>query len=274
MQVVYATDGSPGSAAAGAFLRRMPLTPEDVILLLAVDAPGPADGGGPVFDAALQALDGSLARIESRRLPGQPAEQTVECAREVSADLIALGPMGSSGLARYLAVNVAERVLRDATTSVLVARPVAHGMRRALVALDTSRVSEAVMRAAAWLPLPLETELRLVTVLPPTESLTAGSPMIWAAATGDLDEIKEGSLKEAEARLRELGRMVQHTRRAVAAEVLWGDPASTLVAAAKREEADLIVLGARGEGGVDDFLLGSVSEHLARNASCSVMVVR
>jgi len=39
-------------------------------------------------------------------------------------------------------------------------------------------------------------------------------------------------------------------------------------------DAQLIVLGARGHGALGGFLIGSVSEHLARHAECPVVVVR
>jgi nucleotide-binding universal stress UspA family protein len=38
--------------------------------------------------------------------------------------------------------------------------------------------------------------------------------------------------------------------------------------------ADLIVLGSHGRHGLDRFLIGSVSEYVARHAPCSVEIVR
>lgn len=50
-----------------------------------------------------------------------------------------------------------------------------------------------------------------------------------------------------------------------------GDPAGTLVAAA--EEADLLVVGSRGHGGIAGLRLGSVSVHCIQRAACPVVVV-
>ncbi|MCD8508677.1 MAG: universal stress protein [Bacillus sp. (in: Bacteria)] len=43
---------------------------------------------------------------------------------------------------------------------------------------------------------------------------------------------------------------------------------------AKKYEVDLIVTGATGLNAVERFLIGSVSEHIARHAKCDVLIVR
>ena len=69
-------------------------------------------------------------------------------------------------------------------------------------------------------------------------------------------------------------------RRARAADVtaeflIWtGDPGSSITAAAEAEGADLVVVGTRGRSGAERMLLGSVSDHVVRNAACPVLLVR
>jgi nucleotide-binding universal stress UspA family protein len=62
----------------------------------------------------------------------------------------------------------------------------------------------------------------------------------------------------------------------VTAEFLvWqGDPGGSIAAAAEAEGADLVVVGTRGRSGAGRMLLGSVSAHVVRHASCPVLVVR
>jgi nucleotide-binding universal stress UspA family protein len=53
-----------------------------------------------------------------------------------------------------------------------------------------------------------------------------------------------------------------------------GAPATALMEMAAALRADLIVVGSRGLGPVKEYLLGSVSHHIARCAPCSVLIAR
>jgi len=60
----------------------------------------------------------------------------------------------------------------------------------------------------------------------------------------------------------------------VAFEVLVGDPGAKILEFAKRNGVGLIALPARGQRGLQRFLLGSVSERVIRHAQCPVLVWR
>ncbi|MEF8813131.1 MAG: universal stress protein [Halovenus sp.] len=53
-----------------------------------------------------------------------------------------------------------------------------------------------------------------------------------------------------------------------------GSPSDALVTYASEEEIDLIVMGTHGRGGLDRLLVGSVAEHVVRNAPAPVVTVR
>jgi nucleotide-binding universal stress UspA family protein len=54
----------------------------------------------------------------------------------------------------------------------------------------------------------------------------------------------------------------------------FGNPAAEIIAAAERWRADLIVVGQRGQSAISRFIEGSVSDRVARHATCDVLVVR
>ncbi len=53
-----------------------------------------------------------------------------------------------------------------------------------------------------------------------------------------------------------------------------GDPAHEVVKLAKDHRVDLIVMGTHGRTGLRRFLLGSVAEHVVRQAHCAVLTVK
>lgn len=50
--------------------------------------------------------------------------------------------------------------------------------------------------------------------------------------------------------------------------------AGAIIDLAKAKEIDLIVVGSRGRGAIERFLLGSVATRIVTHAACSVLVVR
>jgi nucleotide-binding universal stress UspA family protein len=57
------------------------------------------------------------------------------------------------------------------------------------------------------------------------------------------------------------------------AEQAVSSPWRTIVDAAERDGADLIVMGTRGLSGIRSLLLGSSSHHVAQHALCPVLIV-
>ena len=57
----------------------------------------------------------------------------------------------------------------------------------------------------------------------------------------------------------------------VTVNVTTGEPAEALIAASR--DADMLVLGSRGNGGFTRLLLGSVSSQVVHHAACPVVVI-
>ncbi|MGP8070605.1 MAG: universal stress protein [Candidatus Bathyarchaeia archaeon] len=53
-----------------------------------------------------------------------------------------------------------------------------------------------------------------------------------------------------------------------------GHPADRIVKVASDKGYDLIVMGSRGNSGIKEMLLGSVSHHVCQHAKCSVLIAR
>jgi nucleotide-binding universal stress UspA family protein len=60
----------------------------------------------------------------------------------------------------------------------------------------------------------------------------------------------------------------------VRSTVRFGHPADEILATAQEQDADLIVVGARGRTRAGPFRMGDVAQKVVKYASCSVLVVR
>jgi nucleotide-binding universal stress UspA family protein len=56
--------------------------------------------------------------------------------------------------------------------------------------------------------------------------------------------------------------------------VVEGDPASTILEFAEQNKIDLLVMGTLGKGGLERFLLGSVTDKVVKHSKTSVLVVK
>lgn len=55
--------------------------------------------------------------------------------------------------------------------------------------------------------------------------------------------------------------------------VKYGSPALEIIKAVDELDAQLVIMGSQGRGYIEEFFLGSVSANVARNASCSVLLI-
>jgi nucleotide-binding universal stress UspA family protein len=165
------------------------------------------------LEAASAAARAAGVDPEERILTGDAGDVLAEDAERDGVDLLCVGPDSGllGGAIRF--GHVAGKILRDATCSVLIARPAEPAFPRHI---------------ACAIPPELE-------------------PSVKALSSLGIEPIREMAM---------------------------GRPERTLVRVAERDEVDLVVVGHRGIGGVTRALLGSVSEHVAHHAPCSVLVVR
>ena len=94
--------------------------------------------------------------------------------------------------------------------------------------------------------------------------------------TIDLSEmVKSGSFKQkAMESLSKIVKEIEYNVSKVEVIVEAGDPADEILITAKKQEANIIILGYKGYGKEGRFLLGSVTDKVVRHASISVLVVR
>ncbi len=111
---------------------------------------------------------------------------------------------------------------------------------------------------------------------------TYEADMIAAMSSGGLDPVAI-TIPAPQELLKAIGEQILDSARqvAIAAGVgktttlmIGGEPADAILDLAKREKADLIVLGTRGLSDFKGFFLGSVSHKVASQATCAVTTVK
>jgi nucleotide-binding universal stress UspA family protein len=140
-----------------------------------------------------------------------------------------------------------------------------------LLAVDNSKYSEAATDAIIRQLKPQDTEVRVLHVKEQPAHLTAGGMAGYDPALDS--ELKQEAV-DAEALVANTAALLRSKGYAVTASAECGDPKHKIIDVAEEWGAELIVLGSHGRSGLTRFLIGSVSEAVARYAHCSVIIVR
>ena len=139
-----------------------------------------------------------------------------------------------------------------------------------VIGLDGSAPSLVGRDLVASLPWPAETSVRLVGAyqVPIDWSGAFGGTMNWAG------EVADAMRDELDDQLRAATEPLIAARLIVEQVTRPGRAADVLIDAAREFEADLLVVGSRGLGGLRSMLLGSVASDVAAHAPCPVLVAR
>ncbi len=140
-----------------------------------------------------------------------------------------------------------------------------------LLAIDDSKFSEAATRALIAQMKPKDTAVRVLHV---TELAPLPMTGVFGFQIADAVLLQKARLKQAQKIVGRAIKMLRKARLKAEAVVVEGDPKSKIIDGAAEWHADLIVLGSHGRTGMGRFLMGSVSDAVARHARCSVEIVR
>lgn len=208
----------------------------------------------------------------SVRAVGDPVDITIAAAREHGAELIVVGSHGRTGIKRFLLGSVAERIVRNAPISVLVARgdgtvPFAS----VLVASDFGPLAATALAQAQR----LSAATARVTVVHAWHYPSGGWSLAALGERSHAIEALESALTDPpRSRGEALVKAEADAGRTVGFRLLHGQAAEVVTDLATAEHADLIAIGTHGRHGVRRILLGSVAAAVVRHAACSVLVAR
>jgi nucleotide-binding universal stress UspA family protein len=226
------------------------------------------DYGGPeVYEQVMEAmeiearagLDELSERLKQRNvnattvlLKGRASMELLALEEREKPDLVVMATHGRTGFARFALGSVADRLVREGISPVLVVRsfsPEVSWTERALVPLDGSDLAEQA--------------------LPMVESL-AGKPLRWVKLLTVVDSHQD--VPAATAYLAPIAVRMATAGLEVIPEVRVGTPASEITGEA--QSVDLVILGTHGRGGLDRLRHGSMAEQATHHLAVPVLLIR
>jgi nucleotide-binding universal stress UspA family protein len=206
----------------------------------------------------------------------------------VHGDLVVMTTHGRGLLSRAWFGSVTDDLVRNLTVPLLLVQPEEKNpdvnadvaMKRMVIALDGSTLSEQILGPASDLAQLLQAECTLVRVIQP---LVRGHELTVDVAMSQMDTELLNKLKEyhqqdqaeatryLDARAAELSALSLKVQTRLE---VHDQPAAALLAAAKNLPADVLSLATHGRGGILRLFLGSVADKVARGVHCPVLVYR
>lgn len=140
--------------------------------------------------------------------------------------------------------------------------------KRAVVPLDGSEVSAAILPFITQIAGPLDMEVILLRVVEPSPPR-----VIESSRHFEVDDV-ETRLTEARTYLKPVAEGLAGQGVRALMQVRHGDPVTAIVECARTVQADLIAMTTHGRSGLGRLLFGSVAEAVLRHAEIPVFLMR
>ncbi len=242
-----------------------------------------------------------LAGIETdiKALFGSPAPTIISAADSYDVDLIVMTSQGKTGIQRWALGSVAQKIARHSPMPVLVLHesgPLPVGPHRdgrplrALVPLDGSVLARTALEPAAQLvaalSAPAQGALHLMRVVkPPTPE-----ELHLAGDQESIERLKKNTLHRAKTYLNSIaGQLCEGPLATLNLSITWSvavdnDVAHAIIRMAENGEdakgagifgrCDLIAMATHGRGGLQHWVLGSVTERVLGATKFPMLIVR
>jgi nucleotide-binding universal stress UspA family protein len=201
--------------------------------------------------------------VETKVLIGRAADGILEMAESKAdpIDIIVIATHGRSGIERWRLGSVADKIIRNASCPTLVIGPnvkeelAPYVMRRILVPVDGSELSEAALPMATWIADAFSAELDLARVV----SLT---PIAMDQSMGVYPVDLLSAMEDAAGAYLQKVKQDLDAKRKITTSLLIGNAGEQLLEYIKQTPASLVVMASHGRAGVVRAALGSVADRM------------
>ena len=200
---------------------------------------------------------------------GKPVLEIIRRAREETAELIVLGAHGADFIKDLFLGTTAEKIVRKGDRPVLVVKRALQGpYRQVLIPVDFSEHS----RQAVELALRLAPRAEFYIL----HAYQGSAGQLWRAdfTKSKIMRYRRQLAKERRKEMEQFLGRVDYGGKRIKRLLRHGRASHVIAGVARRLRADLVSVGTVGRTGLPYILLGSVAEHVLREVSCDVLVVR
>jgi nucleotide-binding universal stress UspA family protein len=229
------------------------------------------------FATAVAAVGDGLRKagltIEVGTGVGRPADVIVDEAERMRADLVVIGSRGRGAIVSALLGSVSAEVVDRADCPVLIARR--DKVTKIVFGDDGASRTREAASALAW-PIFAQLPVRVVTtaeVTLPYDAVSEDRLTFEQALRDYVEEAHRARERAAEIETAAVRRL-NALGIAATGEVREGAAAAGIIRAAESFDADLIVVGSRGDRGFTRLLIGSAAREVIYHTECSVLIVR
>jgi nucleotide-binding universal stress UspA family protein len=208
------------------------------------------------------------ASVASRLAVGSVREEILRAAGQ--SDLLVVGARGGNPLRNALLGSTAERLVQTGRGPILVVKARAsRPYREVVVGHDFSDDADSALDMA----LGIAPHAR-ITLVHAHEMAFEG--MLWRGAVPERQRetlrarARSETLAKMHALVASLGKRAERVRYAVGR----GYPPRVVLDAARRRDADLIVVGKQGRSTLEELFIGSLTRHILADSRCDVLVSR
>jgi nucleotide-binding universal stress UspA family protein len=219
-------------------------------------------------------------KVDSVFVAGYSAEQIVDYAEERKIGLIVMATHGQSGIRRWIVGSVAAKVVSATEQPILLIRANVitperrkkQIFKKALVPLDGSKESEAIMPYIGELASIVKTEVVLFHVVAPVQFFYSipGEASNQSLSPDDINKI----VAKRKDYLDTLGAGLKEKGIKASSRVIVGEPAKDIIRIADEIHADFVAMSTHGRSGIDRWTLGSTADKVLHGGNTPIMLVR
>jgi nucleotide-binding universal stress UspA family protein len=223
--------------------------------------------GERVIDQAVSLLPLHPGSVAKRLENGAPAEVILTMAQDEGTDLVVLGARGMGRIREQVFGSVSHRVMTHAPCSTLIVKKPFRRIQQVLIPVESQEDGEAVVRFLNKNPFREPVSATVLHVIPFSEPVWPVGAMISPEFRKEMIGYGEKFTNGISAELNQMG----HQAKGV---VVVGAPSHSILEAADKHAADVIMMRTHSRSGVSRFLLGSVSHSVVHHTESSILFVR